>query len=306
MPGLDNGARLNRGRRWELSLGEHGRGLRVLVIEDCETDGKLVIQQLRASGFSPEWERVETPEGLRAALRTRSWQLVISDSSVPRLGALEALTMTKALAPDVPFIVVSGTIQEDLVVEVIRKGAADYVSKDHLERLAPAVARELLAARERAPSSTDALLAGDAERWRRARALLDELGRIHEELKQTLESAAVRRGTARARALAEARGLVDEALARTREVRVEPPTRSRHTAAPSSGGARVDVLTPRQREVLQRVVLGQSTRAIAEQLAISVKTVETHRAQIMERLDIHNVAALVLFAVRSGIVPPRA
>ena len=142
------------------------------------------------------------------------------------------------------------------------------------------MARELLAARERAPSSTDALLAGDAERWRRARALLDELGRIDEELKQTLESAAVRWGTARARALAEARGLVDEALARTREVRVEPPTRSRHTAAPSSGGARVDVLTPRQREVLQRVVLGQSTRAIAEQLAISVKTVETHRAQI--------------------------
>ena len=61
-------------------------------------------------------------------------------------------------------------------------------------------------------------------------------------------------------------------------------------------------LTRRQREVLQLIVRGHSTRAIARQLQISVKTVETHRAQLMERLDIHDIASLVLYAVRTGIV----
>jgi DNA-binding NarL/FixJ family response regulator len=72
----------------------------------------------------------------------------------------------------------------------------------------------------------------------------------------------------------------------------------------ASGTAARDALTPRQREVLQLVAEGHSTRQIARRLAISVKTVETHRAQIMERLDIHHVAGLVRYAIRAGIVRP--
>jgi DNA-binding NarL/FixJ family response regulator len=71
-----------------------------------------------------------------------------------------------------------------------------------------------------------------------------------------------------------------------------------------SGSGSIEQLTPRQREVLQLVVEGHSTKKIAQRLQISMKTVETHRAQIMERLDIHNVASLVHYAIRAGLLRP--
>jgi len=74
----------------------------------------------------------------------------------------------------------------------------------------------------------------------------------------------------------------------------------------ANGGSGIDRLTPRQRQILQLVAEGFSTREIAERLFVSVKTVETHRAQIMQRLDIHDVAGLVRFAIRHGLLPPEA
>jgi DNA-binding NarL/FixJ family response regulator len=74
----------------------------------------------------------------------------------------------------------------------------------------------------------------------------------------------------------------------------------------TNGGSGIDRLTPRQRQVLQLVAEGLGTREIAERLFLSVKTVETHRAQIMQRLDIHDVAGLVRFAIRHGLLPPEA
>lgn len=79
--------------------------------------------------------------------------------------------------------------------------------------------------------------------------------------------------------------------------------RGHGSAEPRSGS---DVLTQRQREILQLIAEGESTRAIAQRLSVSVKTVETHRSQIMERLDIHDVAGLTRFAIRVGLVPPEA
>jgi DNA-binding NarL/FixJ family response regulator len=72
----------------------------------------------------------------------------------------------------------------------------------------------------------------------------------------------------------------------------------------SDAGGPLDRLTPRQREILQLIAEGRSTKEIAQTLALSPRTVETHRAQIMERLDVHDLAGLVLFAVRMGIVKP--
>jgi len=74
----------------------------------------------------------------------------------------------------------------------------------------------------------------------------------------------------------------------------------------SSGASGLDRLTPRQRQILQLVAEGLGTRQIAEQLFLSVKTVETHRAQIMHRLDIHDVPGLVRFAIRHGLLPPES
>jgi DNA-binding NarL/FixJ family response regulator len=79
--------------------------------------------------------------------------------------------------------------------------------------------------------------------------------------------------------------------------------RNRNLEAVSPGATRTEPLTPRQREVLQLIAEGYSTRNIARQLRISTKTVETHRAQLMERLDIRDVAGLVLYAVRNGLIP---
>ena len=72
----------------------------------------------------------------------------------------------------------------------------------------------------------------------------------------------------------------------------------------SSGQSHLDVLTPRQRQVLQLIAEGRGTREIAERLHLSVKTVETHRAQLMNRLGIHDISGLVRFAIRAGLLPP--
>jgi DNA-binding NarL/FixJ family response regulator len=74
----------------------------------------------------------------------------------------------------------------------------------------------------------------------------------------------------------------------------------------AGGASSLDVLTPRQRQILQLVAEGFGTRQIAERLFLSVKTVETHRAQIMQRLDIHDVPGLVRFAIRHGLLPPES
>ncbi len=122
----------------------------VLIVENDEDDAILVQEQLRQEGFDVEFERVETAEALKAALRKESWQVVISDFVMPRLNGREALRIVKESGLDVPFIIVSGSIGEETAVEVMREGAHDYVLKDNLARLGPAVRRELLEARERA------------------------------------------------------------------------------------------------------------------------------------------------------------
>jgi DNA-binding NarL/FixJ family response regulator len=75
-------------------------------------------------------------------------------------------------------------------------------------------------------------------------------------------------------------------------------------AEPAQGSGPFDVLTPRQREVLQLIAEGLSTKEMAKALRLSIKTVETHRAQLMDRLDIHDVAGLVRYAIRTGVVRP--
>ncbi len=117
--------------------------LRVLLVEDSATDAKLVIQALRGSERVVEWERVENAADMRAALARQGWDLVLSDWSMPRFNARAALDVLHEARLDVPFIIVSGTIGEDVAVEAMRAGAHDYVLKDRLVRLAPAVDREL-------------------------------------------------------------------------------------------------------------------------------------------------------------------
>lgn len=116
---------------------------RVLVIEDSESDAKLVLAELRRSGHVIEAQRVQDEQGLRAALLEHSWDVALSDWSMPAFDALLALSLVRELTLDLPFIIVSGTVGEDMAVEAMRAGANDYVLKDRLTRLVPAVAREI-------------------------------------------------------------------------------------------------------------------------------------------------------------------
>ncbi len=123
--------------------------LRVLVVEDSEDDTLLLVRELRSAGYEPSWRRVERAEDMRAALDTETWDLVVSDYTMPQFSGPEALQVLTAAGIDVPFLIVSGTVGEDVAVEAMRAGAHDYLLKGQLKRLAPAIERELRQAASR-------------------------------------------------------------------------------------------------------------------------------------------------------------
>lgn len=123
--------------------------LSTLLIEDSEADAELIVHELKDGGFDPLYERVDTSRAMTAALNLRPWDVVIADYSMPKFGGAAALAMLKERGLDVPFITVSGTIGEDVAVSMMKAGAHDYLMKDNLKRLVPAIERELHAAESR-------------------------------------------------------------------------------------------------------------------------------------------------------------
>lgn len=117
--------------------------LRVIIVEDSEDDLLLLLRALKKGGYELIYTRVETREGLHDALQDPRWQIVISDHAMPNFSAPEALEVLKENGRDLPFFIVSGTIGEEVAVTAMRAGAHDYIMKDNLARLAPAVEREL-------------------------------------------------------------------------------------------------------------------------------------------------------------------
>jgi signal transduction histidine kinase/CheY-like chemotaxis protein len=117
--------------------------LRVLFVEDSPDDLELELRKLQSAGFDASSERVEDAPGLRNALAQRRWDLVIADYNLPTLTGFDALIIVRALEPDLPFVLVSGTIGEERAVEALKAGADDYVLKDRLARL-PMVVRRVL------------------------------------------------------------------------------------------------------------------------------------------------------------------
>lgn len=126
--------------------------LKVLVVEDNEQDAALVVRTLSKGGFEVEFVRVETAIEMEQHLSRQVWDVVISDYSLPNFSALAALQTMHELGIDLPFIIVSGTIDEDAAVEAIRAGAHDFMSKGRFARLVPAIEREMREARVRAES----------------------------------------------------------------------------------------------------------------------------------------------------------
>jgi signal transduction histidine kinase len=147
------------------------RPLRVLLVEDSSADAFLLEHALKRGGFDSACERVDTAEAMSAALDRRQWDLILADHSMPQFSAPAALELTKQKNLDVPFIIVSGHIEEDTAVAAMKAGAHDYVMKDRLGRLVPAVERELR----------------EAEIRRAQRQAEAELRRAHDELETRVE-----------------------------------------------------------------------------------------------------------------------
>ena len=120
-----------------------GKPLRVLIIEDSENDALLLLRELRRSGYEPVSERVYTAAAVNDAIGTKQWDVIISDFVMPQFSGLEALNLIKSKGLDVPFIITSGKISDDTAVMSMKAGAADYIMKDNLTRLGPAIEREL-------------------------------------------------------------------------------------------------------------------------------------------------------------------
>src|SRR4028118_1300952 len=123
--------------------------LRVLIVEDSEDDAELLIYELEQGGYDLIHERVDTAVVMNAALDQQQWDIVIADYTLPSFSAPAALNLLKEKALDLPFIIVSGTIGEDIAVAAMKAGAHDYLMKGKLARLVPAVDRELREAIER-------------------------------------------------------------------------------------------------------------------------------------------------------------
>src|SRR5580700_7554703 len=123
--------------------------LRVLFVEDSEDDSVLLTRVLQQGGYAVTATRVDTAEAMDAALAQGSWDVVVSDHRMPQFNSLAALKLCKEHDSNLPFIVVSGSIGEELAVGAMKAGAHDYIMKDNLPRLVPAVERELRDAESR-------------------------------------------------------------------------------------------------------------------------------------------------------------
>jgi signal transduction histidine kinase len=153
--------------------------LNTLIVEDSADDLLFVVRSLKQGGYAVNYQRVDTEAGFNAALAEGGWDLIIADYNLPQFSALKALHLLHESGRDLPFIIVSGAIGEEVAVAAMKLGAHDYLLKSSLARLAPAVARELREAqvrRERRAAAEDLL-----ESREQLRALAAHLQSVREE-----------------------------------------------------------------------------------------------------------------------------
>jgi len=186
--------------------------LRVLLLEDNETDANLIQHELQRSEMAAVTERVDSEPEFRRAIAEFEPDVVLSDHTLARFNAPAALAIVRTVRPTTPFIIVAGSLNGDSTIACIRGGAEDVILKSNIRRLVTSI---------------------------------------------------------------------------TTAMTVRRP---------------LEKLTSRQLEVLTLVAQGNRTREIANRLNVSVKTVESHRGEIMKRLGLHDLVSLVHFSVRVGLV----
>jgi PAS domain S-box-containing protein len=117
--------------------------LRLLIVEDSVDDALLAVREFKRAGYEVIFERVETAPAMLAALNQHTWDLVIADYSLPKFSGIAALELLKSTGLDIPFVIISGSIGEDVAVDFMKSGASDYLMKGNVKRLVPSIEREL-------------------------------------------------------------------------------------------------------------------------------------------------------------------
>ena len=120
-----------------------GSTIKVLIAEDSDDDALLIKRELKRGGYNPSMLRVDSASEMQTALESQPWDLIITDHNMPSFNSNDALTLARQYDQNIPFILVSGSIGEEIAVDAMRAGAQDYVMKDNLARLLPAIEREL-------------------------------------------------------------------------------------------------------------------------------------------------------------------
>jgi DNA-binding NtrC family response regulator len=136
--------------------------LRLLILEDRPSDAELMLRELRRAGFTADWRRVDTETDFVAALDP-AVDLILADYSLPQFNALQAPRLLQEHGLDIPFIIVTGSISEEVAVECMKQGAADYPLKDRMARLGQAVTHALEQKRLRGENRLSAEALRDSE-----------------------------------------------------------------------------------------------------------------------------------------------
>lgn len=150
--------------------------LRVLCIEDSEDDVILLTRNLKKEGFNPLLRQVVNSDEMKEALYAQNWDVIICDYLMPNFNVQSALGILDASELDIPFIIVSGTISDEAAVSMMKLGAHDYILKENLSRLAPAIRREMEEAKHRSKRRKAEKALQDSER--KHRMLVESMGDI--------------------------------------------------------------------------------------------------------------------------------
>jgi len=271
--------------------------LRILILEDVATDADLMEDELKQGGLDFVAERVSSKNGFIKQLKEFHPDLILADYSLPGFSGKAALTIAIGQCPDTPFIFVSGALGEELAVELLKKGATDYVLKNNLLRLSPSVARALKDAtecRERKKAEED-LRQSERELQLKSKTLeeaniaLKVLLRQREEDKSVLEE----------NVLSNVRKLILPAIDKLKSQRLNE-AQMEHVRVVEAHlqdiispflqhlTTRHFDLTPREIQVAALIKEGKTTKDITEYLNISATAVDFHRKNIRSKLGIKN------------------
>jgi len=266
--------------------------LRILMLEDCVTDGNLIEFELQEATIPFKSKRVITEEDFVQALQEFSPDLILSDYDLPQYNGALALAEAAVRCPDVPFILITGAVGEDLAIEMLTNGARDYIMKDRLHRLVPAVRRSLADAEERKAQKQRGLeLEAKSRSLEEANTALKVLLKQRQEDKSLLEE----------QILTNIKKIIMPSIERMKHLRlndeqigqvkviekqlqdiVSPFTRNLSTTFRD--------LTSRQIQVASLIKEGMTTKEIAKALNMTEMAVGWHRRNLRIKLGIVNNA----------------